>query len=294
MINGTIIRGQGGLYTAKDENGIEYVLRAKKKFRHQHMTPLVGDHILLTKGEISDEHGWIEEILPRSSCCFRPQVANVSLMAVVIAASPEPDWLLVDKLLIFAFSENLRAVIIVNKDDMGGETAREAQRQYKNSNAEVFVVSALSGDGLDPLKERLKGETVCFSGQSGVGKSTLLNSLLHTNVLTGSISEKIARGKNTTRHAELFDSEGFSVLDTPGFSLLEMDEKRMDPVLLQDEYPEFAPYIGQCRFQPCYHQSEPDCAVRAAVAQGMIPKERVERYYILLEEMRQAWRKRYD
>ena len=294
-MEGIIIRGRGGLYTARDGAGREYVLRAKKKFRRQGMSPLVGDRILFTPGEISDEHGWVEEILPRQSQCLRPPVANVTFLCVVVAPRPAPDWLLVDKLLIYARKQGIRPLLIMNKaDDEGAEaTFAQMQAMYAGAEAEMLAVSAREKNGLQPLEARLAGETCCFSGQSGVGKSTLLNALFGLGVETGEISEKIQRGKNTTRHAELFARGVAQVIDTPGFSLLEMDEV-FDPVLLREYYPEFQPYEGKCRFAPCYHGSEPGCAVLQAAKSGLINGERLDRYHILLADCRQAWRNRYD
>ena len=294
-MEGIIIRGRGGLYTARDGAGREYVLRAKKKFRRQGMSPLVGDRILFTPGEISDEHGWVEEILPRQSQCLRPPVANVTFLCVVVAPRPAPDWLLVDKLLIYARKQGIRPLLIMNKaDDEGAEaTFAQMQAMYAGAEAEMLAVSAREKNGLQPLEARLAGETCCFSGQSGVGKSTLLNALFGLGVETGEISEKIQRGKNTTRHAELFARGDAQVIDTPGFSLLEMDEV-VDPVLLREYYPEFQPYEGKCRFAPCYHGSEPGCAVLQAAKSGLINGERLDRYHILLADCRQAWRNRYD
>ena len=294
-MEGIIIRGRGGLYTARDGAGREYVLRAKKKFRRQGMSPLVGDRILFTPGEISDEHGWVEEILPRKSQCLRPPVANVTLLCVVVAPRPAPDWLLVDKLLIYARKQGIRPLLIMNKADDEGADATFAQMQamYAGAEAEMMAVSAREKNGLQPLEARLAGETCCFSGQSGVGKSTLLNALFGLGVETGEISEKIQRGKNTTRHAELFVRGDAQVIDTPGFSLLEMDEV-FDPVLLREYYPEFQPYEGKCRFAPCYHGSEPGCAVLQAAKSGLINGDRLDRYHILLADCRQAWRNRYD
>ena len=294
-MEGIIIRGRGGLYTARDGAGREYVLRAKKKFRRQGMSPLVGDRILFTPGEISDEHGWVEEILPRQSQCLRPSVANVTFLCVVVAPRPAPDWLLVDKLLIYARKQGIRPLLIMNKaDDEGAEaTFAQMQAMYAGAEAEMLAVSAREKNGLQPLEARLAGETCCFSGQSGVGKSTLLNALFGLGVETGEISEKIQRGKNTTRHAELFARGDAQVIDTPGFSLLEMDEA-FDPVLLREYYPEFQPYEGECRFAPCYHGSEPGCAVLQAAKSGLINEERLDRYHILLADCRQAWRNRYD
>lgn len=294
-MEGIIIRGRGGLYTARDGAGREYVLRAKKKFRRQGMSPLVGDRILFTPGEISDEHGWVEEILPRQSQCLRPPVANVTFLCVVVAPRPAPDWLLVDKLLIYARKQGIRPLLIMNKaDDEGAEaTFAQMQAMYAGAEAEMLAVSAREKNGIQPLEARLAGETCCFSGQSGVGKSTLLNALFGLGVETGEISEKIQRGKNTTRHAELFARGDAQVIDTPGFSLLEMDEV-FDPVLLREYYPEFQPYEGKCRFAPCYHGSEPGCAVLQAAKSGLINGERLDRYHILLADCRQAWRNRYD
>lgn len=291
MTEGQIIEGRGGLYTVSDGDQNTYVLRAKKKFRRQHMTPLVGDRVLFTPGE-GEEHGWLEEILPRSSECLRPPVANITLLALVTAAAPAPDWLLLDKLLLGARMQGMRAVLVVNKCDLGMETAEKARRDYAGADLPVICLSAARGEGLDALKDMLHGETVCFAGQSGVGKSTLLNAILGLQLETGAIS-RIERGKHTTRHASLIACGDIRVMDTPGFSLLEF-EQVMDPVELKDYYPEFAPYEGKCRFQPCYHGSEPGCAVRQAEAAGSISSARMERYRDLLEKTRQLWRERYD
>ncbi|MBQ7455850.1 MAG: ribosome small subunit-dependent GTPase A [Clostridia bacterium] len=291
MRNGQIVEGRGGLYTVMDEAGETFVLRAKKKFRRQGMTPLVGDLVTFTPGE-GEEHGWLEEILPRQSVCLRPPVANITLLVIVVAAAPAPDWLLADKLLLGARMQGLRTLLVVNKCDLGGDAADTARRDYAGADAEVLCVSAQAGAGVDELRSRLRGETVCFAGQSGVGKSTLLNALLGLDLETGAIS-RIERGRHTTRHASLIARDGVRVMDTPGFSLLEF-EQVMDPVLLSDYWPEFAPYQGQCRFQPCYHGSEPGCAVQKAMSEGKISPARLARYRALLEEARQLWRNRYD
>lgn len=299
MMQGVIVRGRGGFYTVRDETGAEYVLRAKKKFRRQKISPLVGDLVLFTPGEGKEEgkeeDGWLEEILPRNSQCLRPPVANVTMLCIVAAPAPEPDWMLVDKLLIFARKQSLRPLLILNKCDLpkAGETTALAKAMYAGAEVDVKTVSAGTGEGTEALKDALRGEICCFSGQSGVGKSTLLNALFGLSQETGDISRKIQRGKNTTRHAELFTFGNISVIDTPGFSLLELDEV-FDPVLLREYYPEFAPYEGQCRFSPCYHGSEPGCAVLRAAKEGEIHPARLERYHSLLTDCRQAWRERYD
>lgn len=297
MMEGIIVRGRGGFYTARDQDGNEFVLRAKKKFRRQNISPLVGDRILFTpgSGEGKEEDGWVEEIMPRVSQCLRPPVANVTLLCIVMAPRPAPDWLLADKLMIFARKQGLKTLLIINKADLeeAPQTIELAKAMYAGAELSVIGLSAKSGLAIDQLKARMNGHTCCFSGQSGVGKSTLLNALFGLSQETGDISRKIQRGKNTTRHAELFTYGDIRVIDTPGFSLLEMDEV-FDPVLLRDYYPEFAPYAGACRFSPCYHGSEPGCAVLKAAQEGKIHASRLERYHILLAECRQAWRERYD
>ena len=292
MKQGTLIRGFGGFYAVRDAEGQEFTLRCKKKFRRLGLSPLVGDEVLFTPGE-GEEHGWLEEILPRSSQCLRPPVANVSLLLIVVAPVPEPDLLLVDRMMVRARAQGMDMLLVVNKCDLDEGLAQELQAQYAGAQVPVYAVSAESGQGLAALRERMGGRLCCLTGQSGVGKSTLLNALLGLSLETGEISRKIQRGKNTTRHAELLVKDGLRVLDTAGFSLLELDGG-MEPVTLKEYYPEFAEYEGKCRFEPCYHDREPGCAVTAACGEGAIHPQRLARYRALLAEVRQAWRERYD
>ena len=292
MRQGTLVRGFGGFYTVRDAEGQEFTLRCKKKFRRLGLSPLVGDEVLFTPGE-GEEHGWLEEILPRSSQCLRPPVANVSLLLIVVAPVPEPDLLLVDRMMVRARAQGMDMLLVVNKCDLDKGLAQELSAQYAGAQVPVYAVSAESGQGLATLRERMGGRLCCLTGQSGVGKSTLLNALLGLSLETGEISRKIQRGKNTTRHAELLIKDGLRVLDTAGFSLLELDGG-MEPVTLKEYYPEFAEYEGKCRFEPCYHDREPGCAVTAACGEGAIHPQRLARYRALLAEVRQAWRERYD
>ena len=289
---GTLVLGIGSYYTAKDEEGNSYTLRCKKKFRRQGISPLAGDEVLFTPGG-GEGHGWIEGILPRKTVCLRPPVANVMRLVIVISPVPEADLLLTDRLIRRAVSQGMDVVIAVNKTDLDECFASEIAQEYKATGIPVLPVCGKTGEGLSKLKEAIKGEMCCFTGQSGAGKSTLLNALLGLDLETGDISRKIARGKNTTRQAELLEKDGLQVMDTAGFSLLE-PEKKMEPEKLRERYPEFREYEGKCRFRECLHDREPGCAVQAAAEQGKIHPERLRRYRLLLQEIREEWRERYD
>ena len=217
----------------------------------------------------------------------------MSLLLIVVAPVPEPDLLLVDRMMVRARAQGMDMLLVVNKCDLDEGLAQELSAQYAGAQVPVYAVSAESGQGLATLRERMGGRLCCLSGQSGVGKSTLLNALLGLSLETGEISRKIQRGKNTTRHAELLIKDGLRVLDTAGFSLLDLDGG-MEPVTLKEYYPEFAEYEGKCRFEPCYHDREPGCAVTAACGERAIHPQRLARYRALLAEVRQAWRERYD
>ena len=287
---GRLVQGIGSFYTAVDESGARYTLRCKKKFRRRHISPLVGDEVLFLPGQ-GEEDGWLEAIRPRRSEVVRPPVSNVSLMLVVLAPSPAPDLLLCDRMLAIARMQDIRCAILAAKSDLDADFARELSSQYHD--VPVLRVCALNGEGFAETRELMRGELCCLTGQSGVGKSTLLGALLGLDLETGEISQKIERGKNTTRRADLLMKDGLCVLDTAGFSLLEF-QGTMDPVTLREFYPEFHPLEGKCRFSPCLHDREPGCAVSAACERGEIDPRRLQRYRQLLQEVRQTWRDRYD
>ena len=292
MMQGEIKEGRGGFYTVRDESGQEYILRAKKKFRREGISPLPGDQVLFVPRG-GEEHGWLEEILIRGSLCLRPPVANVSLLVIVIAPEPTPDFLLVDKLLIYAHMQEIKALIAINKSDMTMQLYETAMQTYRDAGVPVLSMSAQSGLGLDALKEEMQGELVSFAGQSGAGKSALLSRLMAVDLISGRVSEKIKRGKQTTRHTTLLYHDGLKVMDTPGFSLLELPPE-LEPEDLPNYYPEFQPYAAHCRFKPCLHLHEPNCAVRQAVQEGKIDSRRMKRYKDLMGEVKSAWRERYD
>lgn len=289
---GVIVRGVGGFYYARDERGGVHVLRARGVFRKRGLTPLVGDRISFTPPQ-GEEHGWIEDILPRDNELIRPPVANIGHLVFVLAPKPEPDYLLLDTMLVLARRQHIAPVVVVNKCDLDESLADVLRTAYAGADLPVLAVSAQRGDGLDVLAEVLREGICCFAGQSAVGKSTLLSAITGLSLASGEMSRKIERGKNTTRHAELYTQNGFQVLDTAGFSLLELWD-RMDPVDLKSYYPDFAPYEGLCHFQPCYHLSEPGCAVLEAVRAGKLSAVRVTRYHQLLARVKEAWRKRYE
>ena len=202
--------------------------------------------------------------------------------------------LLVDRLLIRARLQGMRTAIVVNKSDLDPTLAERVRQEYAGADCPVLSASAKEARGLDDLRALMTDAGICcLTGQSGVGKSTLLNALLGLELETGDISEKIQRGKNTTRHAQMLIHDGIRVLDTAGFSLLELDAK-MEPDKLRECYPEFAAHEGCCRFSPCMHDREPGCSVTAAVNAGEIDAGRVERYRQLLQDVRETWKQRYN
>ena len=291
-MTGSILRGIGSFYTVLcDEDGLEYTLRAQKKLRHQKLTPMVGDRVRFTPGE-GEDNGWLEEILPRKSMINRPSVANVDMLMLVVASVPQPDMLLIDKLILRAQQGNMTPAICVNKTDLGSELVQRIQEEYAGTQLRVFAASALTGEGVDALREAMRGKVTCLAGQSAVGKSSLLNALFGLELETGGLSRKTERGRHTTRRSEMMNLDGMMVLDTPGFSLLEFE----DIIEAQDFaqlYPEYNALAGECRFQPCLHDREPGCAVHAAVDRGELSVVRWNRYRQLLGEVKEKWKGRY-
>ena len=292
-MQGTILKGIGGFYTVMDENGALHTLRAQRKLRRDRMKPKVGDRVDMIPGT-GEEEGWIQAILPRRNELDRPPVANIDKIVLVAAAAvPQADLMLMDRMLISARRRDIQPVLVISKCELDSAAAREIIDQYRGADVSAIAVSAHTGENIESLKEMLKGSVHALAGQSGAGKSSLINALYGMELETGSLSEKIDRGKNTTRASELIPlTSGGMVLDTPGFSLL--DGALFDPVELQESYPEFASCGGQCYFQPCYHAAEPKCAVLEDVRAGVIDARRHQRYVELLNEQKIKWRERYD
>ena len=234
---------------------------------------------------LPDGTGVVERLLPRESLMRRPLVANVDQVVLTFAAAqPDPHPLLVSRFLVLAeWSGLARILVCVNKSDLP-PAAEESFKVSEAAGYQVLHVSAQTGAGVDALRRELANHITCFAGPSGVGKSSLLNAIEPgLSLQTGHVSEKIKRGRHTTRVAELLPFAGGYIVDTPGFSSMELDG--IDEQLLPSYFPEFRPYLGHCRFSPCSHSHEPDCAVKEAVAAGNIPQERYDAYLSILEEI---------
>ncbi|HHW32207.1 MAG TPA: ribosome small subunit-dependent GTPase A [Clostridiaceae bacterium] len=290
---GIIQKGIGGFYYVITPDCV-YECKARGVFRKNGMTPLPGDRVVISEIDSDKKTGVITEILERESELVRPAVANVNqLVAVVAVKSPDPDYYLVDKLLITAEYKRMRALVCVNKIDLDNENLRyEIRGGYEKAGYKVIFTSSCTGEGFDQLKEELKDRISVFAGQSGVGKSTILNKILNSQIMkTGVVSEKIKRGKHTTRHAEIVKLEqGGFVVDTPGFSMFEINDIQHKELNLY--YPEFNRYPESCKFVGCSHISEPGCCVKAALGKGLIDPGRYERYVDLYKDL--ASRKQWD
>ena len=293
MINGKIIKGIGGFYYVDTEKGL-YECRARGIFRKNKITPLVGDRVSISVVDEENKKGVVEEIEERDTELVRPPIANVDKALIVFAIkNPSPNLSLLDRFIVLAEKENLEIVIVFTKVDLDadGELLEELKSIYEVSGYKVISVSNKLKLNIDKIKEELKENTVVFAGPSGVGKSSLLNEVdKNFELKTGEVSDKIKRGKHTTRHAELLKLEcGGMVADTPGFSSLTLDD--IDESELKEYFIEFDKY-DECRFgSRCIHENEPSCAVKEAVENGEISKKRYESYIQLLNEIRSGKRR---
>ena len=293
MINGKIIKGIGGFYYVDTEKGL-YECRARGIFRKNKITPLVGDRVSISVVDEENKKGVVEEIEKRDTELVRPPIANVDKALIVFAIkNPAPNLSLLDRFIVLAEKENLEIVIVFTKVDLDadGELLEELKSIYEVSGYKVIPVSNKLKLNIDKIKEELKENTVVFAGPSGVGKSSLLNEVdKNFEFKTGEVSDKIKRGKHTTRHAELLKLEcGGMVADTPGFSSLTLDD--IDESELKEYFIEFDKH-DDCRFgSRCIHENEPSCAVKEAVENGEISKKRYESYIQLLNEIRSGKRR---
>ena len=296
-MTGRIIKGIAGFYYV--EVGVDiYECKAKGIFRKDGQKPLVGDLCEITVLDEETKKGHVEKLFDRKNSLIRPAVANVDQALVVFAATdPVPDRNLLDRFLIMMEYQDIPSVIVFNKVDLAEltkentEFLRDLRETYESAGYRVLIISAREDRGVDLVREALRGKVTTVAGPSGVGKSSLINKLQSDiEMETGEISRKIARGKNTTRHAQLIRiEEDTFICDTPGFSSMLLPE--MEKESLDDCFPEFLPYIADCKFAECAHINEPSCAVKAALEEGKIAKSRYNNYVILYDELknRKRW-----
>lgn len=269
-MQGIIIKGIGGFYYVMMEDKI-IECKARGKFRHSELTPMVGDRVEIN---ISGDKGTIDKIYERENMLIRPAVANVTQSLVVFALrNPDINEDLLNRFIMLCEYNRLKVVVCFNKTDLlKNPEEEEIVAMIKEAGYEVLFLNAKAGEGIDKIRERLKNNVTVLCGPSGVGKSTILNSLAKRNVMeTGNISEKLKRGKHTTRHSELIEIEGGFLVDTPGFSSLNTDFIEKEKVQLC--FPEFEDYLGQCKFTGCLHYKEPKCMVKEAMEEGKINKK---------------------
>ncbi len=288
-MTGKIIKGIAGFfYVNSDETGV-IECKAKGILRNRGEKPLVGDNVEFGIIDTEKRLGNIIRLIPRKSELIRPAVANVDQALVVFAAAkPEPNLNLLDRLLINMAQQGLETIICFNKCDLINDAEKAMLYDtYRDCGSDVIFISAKKQIGTEELSYMLRGKTTVLAGPSGVGKSTLMNLLNpDADMETGTISEKIERGRHTTRHSELFYLEnGTYLMDTPGFSSLYVTD--IEPVDLRQFYKEFTAFEPECRFGDCVHLNEADCGIRRAVSEGRIPNERYENYKLIYKEIKE-------
>ena len=285
MVNGVIIKALSGFYYV--DTGSEILqCRARGKFRKEGISPLVGD--LVEVRELGNGEGFVEKILPRRNAFNRPAVANIDQLVVIASgAIPKTDPFLIDRVAAIAALKDCDVILLLNKCDL--DQADALYEIYQAAGFKTLRVSAETGEGLEELKPLISGKLSAFTGNSGVGKSSILNALDERfSIQVGEVSDALGRGRHTTRHVELFTlSCGAEIMDTPGFSSFESEELNLElKRRLPETFLDFAPYTDQCRFVGCSHTKEKGCAVLAAVKSGEIQKSRHASYLRLYEELK--------
>ncbi len=279
---GRIIKSLSGFYDVNTPSGT-VTCRARGHFRKIGDSPLTGDLVRISR---TGNKGMVEEIFPRKNSFIRPAVANLDALVVFAAnVNPITEPFLIDRVSAIAGHQEVPVILCVNKTDL--EVADALSAIYKAAGFQVIRTSAETGEGIAQLRAAIAGKLTAFTGNSGVGKSSVLNCLApKLQLLTGEVSQKLGRGRHTTRHVELFSlDENTWVADTPGFSSFDTD--RMDVIVkenLQYAFPDFAPFLGKCQFHDCAHLQEPECAVRGALKAGMLQKSRYDSYVRLYEK----------
>lgn len=286
MCSGRIVRSLSGFYDVQTAEGV-VTCRGRGVLRRAGENPLTGDMVEIS---VQNGKGMVERVLPRKNRFIRPSVSNVDALVIFAAnANPVTEPFLIDRVIAIAGDQEVPVCICVNKCDL--DPAMDLVRIYTHAGFPVIRASAQTGEGVEELRKRLQGKLTAFTGNTGVGKSSMLNALCpKLGLATGEVSEKLGRGRHTTRHVELYalDEETF-VVDTPGFS--SFDTEQMDVLLkenLQYTFPDFGKYLGRCKFHDCSHRAEPECCVRGAVESGEVEKSRYKSYLRLYEKAEQV------
>lgn len=285
-MTGTILKSLSGFYYVDIGAGEPVTCRGRGRLRHQRVTPLVGDRVEITL--LPDGTGAVDEILPRKNEFSRPMVANIDqLILIASGAVPVTDPFLLDRMITIAEAKGCEPIVCFNKCDLA--PADELAAVYRKAGFRVFQVSAETGEGIESLGSKLTDKVSAFTGNSGVGKSSILNALAPEFALqVGEVSQRLGRGRHTTRHVELFRLRGGLAADTPGFSAFDVDRMEQIPKEeLASAFREFAPYMDQCRFIGCAHGKEKGCAVRAAVEAGLIARSRYDSYLRLYQQAKE-------
>ena len=286
MKQGIIIENISNIFKIICENEL-YTCDARGKLKKDDIKPVVGDKVNFEITKIEEKTGVIEEILPRKNYIKRPKIANINQIVLVISSKmPKPDLLMLDKQLAFAEYMNIKPVIVINKIDLAKEIAEEIKEQYKFTNYEIIETNAKENVGIYELRNALKNKISVFSGNSGVGKSTLLNDLFEDNLtLEGKISSKNKRGKNTTTTVKLYElEENTFIADSPGFSTFDIYE--IETTNLAEYFVEFKEFIENCEFVGCTHIKEENCGIKQALKENKISQNRYERYIKIYEELK--------
>ncbi len=284
QLEGTIIKGIGGFYYVEVADDI-YECKARGVFRKNKISPLPGDRVKFTVNKGAENT--VDEILPRRNVLVRPPIANIDRLFVVTSVcEPKPNTLVIDKLIAIAEKNNIEPVLVITKKDLGDSA--ELVNIYKTAGFETIVTSAETGEGADDIKGLLEGHISAFAGNTGVGKSSLLNCLDSSLALeTGEISDKLGRGRHTTRHIELFKVCGGYIADTPGFSSIDFQNAEK---ILKEELPfcfrEFGEFMGMCKFSTCSHTRDKGCKIIEAVSEGKIHPSRHENYVAMYNEVK--------
>ena len=287
-MQGKIVKGISGFYYVHVVGTGIYECKAKGVFRNRKVKPLVGDNVEIVVLDEEKHLGNVDEILPRKNELIRPAVSNIDMALVIFAAAkPDPNFNLLDRFLCMMEYQKVPVTICFNKCDLVSEEEKEnLQKIYAPAGYDILFTSVKTGENIDRLKALLAEKTTTVAGPSGVGKSSLVNELqTDVRMQTGAISDKIGRGKHTTRHSEIISiGQDTYIMDTPGFS--SMDLPGFEKEDLWTCYPEFVPYEPECRFIGCSHIGEPDCGVKNALAEGKISRVRYDNYVMLYDEMK--------